>query len=258
MKRYFALVSLLSCLTLGIRGLDLQPAGGVAQGFRRAGGPPHRFARRAGGPPHVNAPQAKLIAELAHGQTCADVAELPSEDIAPEAEPKLNAAGKRVTVSSLIERALVDQRRLLMARKAELERWNRADQAHFATWFGTLHPEARKLVYDRIRVVTLVNKEYSAGNFRRAVAATPPGVIAYVFANDPSKIYVAKPFVFEPFFGTNCRPGTISHEMSHFELAGGTKDFTYGTQACRQLARTDPARALYNADNFEFYVEKVR
>ena len=43
--------------------------------------------------------------------------------------------------------------------------------------------------------------------------------------------------------------------MSHFEDVGGTKDHVYGETDALQLATTDPAKALENADNFEYYLE---
>ena len=43
--------------------------------------------------------------------------------------------------------------------------------------------------------------------------------------------------------------------MSHFTSIGGTHDYKYGTAAALQLARSNPARALNNADNFEYFIE---
>lgn len=62
----------------------------------------------------------------------------------------------------------------------------------------------------------------------------------------------------EPAVGTNSRAGTIIHEMSHFSIAGGTKDHAYGPDECKAPAKTDPLLALTNADTFEFYVEGAK
>ena len=201
---------------------------------------------------------AKLAAEFANGQTCASATQgIVGAASAPTAESKLDVAGKRVTVSSLVGRALTDQKQLLLDRQADLERWDAAAQAHFAKWFGTTRPEARELIYERIRVLTLLNNEYSVGNFRRAVPSKP-GLFAFVHPTDPAKIFVDQAFIFAPKIGENSRAGTVTHEMSHFSLAGGTRDIQYGTSGCRALARSEPAKALQNADSFEFYVENVR
>jgi len=45
--------------------------------------------------------------------------------------------------------------------------------------------------------------------------------------------------------------------MSHFVDVGGTEDYEYFTDECKQLAITDSKQALYNADSFEFYVENA-
>jgi hypothetical protein len=200
---------------------------------------------------------AKLTEEAAEGKTCSQYADAADTASVPAESAKVDSAGKRVTVSSLVDRALVDQMRLLVARQDDLERWSRADQAHFAKWFGTNHPDARELIYERIRILTLLNKEYSVGNFRRAVPSRP-GLFAFVHSDDPSKIFVDQAFVTASVLGENSRPGTITHEMSHFKLAGGTKDIAYGVRKCKKLARQSPAKALSNADNFEFFVEGVR
>jgi len=53
------------------------------------------------------------------------------------------------------------------------------------------------------------------------------------------------------------RENTIIHEMSHFNSLGSTGDYVYGENGCRNLARTNPANAVRNADNicyFSWYV----
>lgn len=43
--------------------------------------------------------------------------------------------------------------------------------------------------------------------------------------------------------------------MSHFNDILGTSDYMYGRQNAIQLAKDYPEKALYNADNFEYYCE---
>lgn len=55
---------------------------------------------------------------------------------------------------------------------------------------------------------------------------------------------------------------TMTHEGSHHETArtddvdfeGGT---AYGRSACQRLARSNPSKAIENADNFCYYVQDV-
>jgi len=254
MKRFFAVT-----ITLAVASLSFAPEGAVPSSHDM---PEHKTLERrvapAGRDSDLVAP--KLAAEYAaDGATCYGLSSTRVADLEPTLGPELKQSRQRgnVTVSSLVAQALADQQRILLERKAELERWTQADQAFFKLWFGTNGHDARLLIYDRIRMVTLINHEYSVGNFRAAKDATRE-VYAFVFAKDPGKIYVGKLFVFAPFLGANSRAGTLVHEMSHFIVAGGTKDHTYGVVSCKNLARSDPAKALRNADNFELYVEGAR
>lgn len=199
----------------------------------------------------------KLRPEMARGQRCGSLNQGSDSSPMPTAIENSRTDAKRITVSSLVSRALTDQKELLEARQAELDRWNSADQAHFFKWFGSRSLEAREVISQRIRVLMLLNQEYSVGNFRRVVPSRS-GLFAFVRPDDPSKIYVDQEFVAGTFAGENSRPGTLCHEMSHFTLAGGTRDFAYGVVHCKLLARQDSRRALNNADSFEFFVEKVQ
>lgn len=49
--------------------------------------------------------------------------------------------------------------------------------------------------------------------------------------------------------------GTIIHESSHFTANGGTNDYVYGQTAAKNLAISDPAKAVMNADSHEYFAE---
>jgi hypothetical protein len=49
--------------------------------------------------------------------------------------------------------------------------------------------------------------------------------------------------------------GTIIHESSHFTANGGSNNYAYGQSAAKNLAISDPARAVMNADNHEYFAE---
>jgi peptidyl-Lys metalloendopeptidase len=80
---------------------------------------------------------------------------------------------------------------------------------------------------------------------------------AYVYANQPYKIYVCNAFWSAPMTGTDSKGGTLIHEMSHFDVVASTNDWVYGTAAAQNLASTDPAKALDNADNHEYFAENT-
>ncbi|CTP85977.1 protease [Xanthomonas translucens pv. arrhenatheri] len=78
---------------------------------------------------------------------------------------------------------------------------------------------------------------------------------AYVSPNQPYQIYVCNAFWSAPLTGTNSKAGTLIHEMSHFSVVAGTSDYAYGQSAARSLASSNPARAVKNADNHEYFAE---
>ncbi|MER7046152.1 M35 family metallo-endopeptidase [Streptomyces jumonjinensis] len=55
--------------------------------------------------------------------------------------------------------------------------------------------------------------------------------------------------------GIDSKFGTLVHELSH--AVSFTDDHVYGQSAARNLANTDPAQAITNADNHEYFVEEL-
>lgn len=80
---------------------------------------------------------------------------------------------------------------------------------------------------------------------------------AYVYPTRPYEIFVCRAFWNAKNTGTDSRAGTLIHEMSHFNVVAGTDDHAYGQTAAKNLALTDPARALDNADNHEYFAENT-
>ena len=80
---------------------------------------------------------------------------------------------------------------------------------------------------------------------------------AYVYPNQPYKIYVCKAFWTAPLTGTDSKGGTLVHEMSHFTAVAGTDDWVYGQSGAASLAISDPAKAADNADSHEYFSENT-
>jgi peptidyl-Lys metalloendopeptidase len=78
---------------------------------------------------------------------------------------------------------------------------------------------------------------------------------AYVYPTRPYEIFVCKAFWTAPLAGTDSKGGTLIHEMSHFNVTAGTDDHVYGQTGAKNLAISDPAAALDNADNHEYFAE---
>lgn len=80
---------------------------------------------------------------------------------------------------------------------------------------------------------------------------------AYVYPNQPYKIYLCNAFWTAPMTGTDSKAGTLIHEMSHFTIVADTDDFVYGQTAARNLAISNPDNAVRNADNHEYFAENT-
>ena len=47
------------------------------------------------------------------------------------------------------------------------------------------------------------------------------------------------------------------HELSHFDVLGNTDDIVYGKTGAKNLAISNPASAVKNADNHEYFSENT-
>jgi peptidyl-Lys metalloendopeptidase len=123
----------------------------------------------------------------------------------------------------------------------------------YTTWFGAADAERSKTVA----------RHYAA--IKDAFASKPVTVdcgcndayYAYVYPNQPYKIYVCKAFWSAPMTGTDSKGGTLVHEMSHFTVVAGTNDWVYGQSGAAGLAISDPAKAIDNADSHEYFGENT-
>lgn len=80
---------------------------------------------------------------------------------------------------------------------------------------------------------------------------------AYVYPNQPYKVYLCRAFWNANESGTDSRAGTIIHELSHFNVVAGTDDIVYGQSGAKSLAISDPDQALTNADSHEYFAENT-
>jgi peptidyl-Lys metalloendopeptidase len=125
--------------------------------------------------------------------------------------------------------------------------------ARYGTWFGAI---------DAARGAT-ATKHFAA--IKDAFETKPLKVdcgcnepyFAYVYPAQPYTVYVCKAFWTAPLTGTDSRGGTMLHELSHFDIVAATDDHVYGQQGAAELARTDPARAVNNADSHEYFGENT-
>ncbi len=123
----------------------------------------------------------------------------------------------------------------------------------FTTWFGT---------YSSANWNT-IKSHYT--NIKGALDSKPLTVdckcsqsyYAYVYPDQPYKIYVCRAFWSAPMSGTDSKGGTLVHELSHFTVIAGTDDYAYGQSAAKALAISNPAQARFNADSHEYFAENT-
>jgi peptidyl-Lys metalloendopeptidase len=120
----------------------------------------------------------------------------------------------------------------------------------YTTWFGAL---------DSSRYTTVTNHFVSIEDafYNKAVVVDcgcTQNYYAYVYKNQPYKIYVCNAFWSAPNTGTDSRSGTLIHEMSHFTVVADTDDWAYGQSACKKLAKR-ANKAIDNADSHEYFAE---
>ena len=130
---------------------------------------------------------------------------------------------------------------------------NVAGTSRYTAWFGAFSNAAHSQMKGQF------------ANIRSAFETQPLTVdcsckktyYAYVYPNQPYKIYVCRAFWSAPATGTDSKAGTLIHEMSHFTVVAGTDDFVYGQTAALNLAATNPTNARKNADNHEYFAENT-
>jgi len=127
---------------------------------------------------------------------------------------------------------------------------------NYVTWMGACDASRYATVQ---RNFNAIQSRHSAG-YRADCAGSScsANIYAYVYPADTTyTVYVCGAFWNAPIGTCNwdSKPGTIIHELSHFNSVAGTSDIAYGTTACQNLARTNPSQAIRNADNHEYLAE---
>lgn len=126
--------------------------------------------------------------------------------------------------SSVIKQTIADQRRMLLSKKKALEIWDEDARKSFKKAFGSDDLTTRNVMHQRIERMLTANQTMTVNNFKPADPSKPDR-FAYVFPNDKTHtVYLDQAFSSAGRTGTDSRGGALSHEMSHFNDIGGTKD----------------------------------
>jgi peptidyl-Lys metalloendopeptidase len=125
--------------------------------------------------------------------------------------------------------------------------------SRYTWWFGTYNSSRYSIVRTHFNNI---QSALSSQPFTFDCTCTD-SAYAYVYPNQPYRIYLCNAFWSAPNTGTDSKAGTIVHETSHFTVMGGTDDWAYGQSAAHNLAGSNPARAVDNADSHEYFAENT-
>ena len=128
---------------------------------------------------------------------------------------------------------------------------SRSTDPAYKTWFGAYTSTRYGNVLNNY---TKINNAFATKTFVYNCGCTD-SAYAYVYANQPYKVYLCNAFWSAPSLGTDSKAGTLVHEASHFTVVAGTSDYAYGQTACKNLAISNPTNATRNADNHEYFAE---
>ncbi|CUA68102.1 Peptidyl-Lys metalloendopeptidase [Rhizoctonia solani] len=105
----------------------------------------------------------------------------------------------------------------------------------YTTWFGTYDSDRAPTVRSHF---PLIGTGASSTSYDCSTCAVD--AMGYVYANDPSRIYLCGSFWSAATTGTDSQAGTIVHELSHFTVNGGTEDHVYSQTLAKKLAKSNP------------------
>lgn len=130
---------------------------------------------------------------------------------------------------------------------------SRANSVRYKTWFGSYSSGRWSTVSSNF------NKINSALNNQplQFDCGCTDSYYAYVYPNQPYKIYLCSAFWSAANTGTDSKAGTIVHETSHFTVVADTDDIAYGQSAAKSLALSNPTQAVKNADSHEYFAENT-
>jgi hypothetical protein len=124
-----------------------------------------------------------------------------------------------------------------------------ANDPKYKEWFGAFDAARfNKVKGDYTAVKTRL--ETVQFTYNLTGSGCKPGVFAYTYKGT-STVWFCDAFWDAPTKGTDSKAGTVVHEHTHSDA--NTDDIAYGQPACRNLALTNPDKAINNADSHEYY-----
>ncbi|MEO1638219.1 MAG: M35 family metallo-endopeptidase [Pseudomonadota bacterium] len=143
------------------------------------------------------------------------------------------------------------------------------DTQDYSRWFGEYSDGNAERVRATLKAVvtSLRSGAVTATCQDIDIAPCNDGAYAYVYPNDAYMVNLCPSFFNLPPLtalapGTRrsdngTLEGTLVHELSHFIAVADTDDHCYSRTECSQMARSDAALAIDNADSYQYFTEDV-
>jgi uncharacterized Zn-binding protein involved in type VI secretion len=156
---------------------------------------------------------------------------------------------------AILQQAIQDCIALLEVKLRLLKNNDPKTLTQFKKWFGTDSEAARKIILKRISKTLNACTKLSRCSFDDKVLENEQIQLyaEIMIYKESFTVFLGKSFWKAPLTGKDSRAGTLVHELSHLRNVGKTEDYVYGN-VCELLAKCDPDAALFNADNFEYFV----
>jgi uncharacterized Zn-binding protein involved in type VI secretion len=160
---------------------------------------------------------------------------------------------KVIIINQAIQECIV----LLEQKLILMENNDFATMTSFKEWFGRIDANAVDMILNRTKRALLVSKILTTDNFKAiSDEFTRKRYFALVDSDDEFYTFLLGDLFWKGAkIGAKSMGGVLVHELSHFDDIGHTLDFDYGIEQCLFLAENYPNRALYNAENYEYFIK---
>jgi peptidyl-Lys metalloendopeptidase len=156
---------------------------------------------------------------------------------------------------STLRQALADAEKGAQIALDNLQKTDCSSNDKYKTWFGACDATRYQTVTNRTSAIkTALSTKSMTFN---CASSCGSNTIAYVYPHSPYTVYLCSPYWNLNNTGYDTKAGTIVHEVSHFAVVANTNDHAYGMTACKNLANSDPGKAIANADSYEYFGETL-
>jgi hypothetical protein len=125
----------------------------------------------------------------------------------------------------------------------------------YKTWFGEYTENRYLFVLNTYRRIL---KKLEQKNLKYTCSCNlGKNLFGYTYPWNLNLIHICPGFFKANETGSNTKVGILIHETSHLLFLYSAFDIQYGQEESKQLAKKHPYLAIRNADNYEYFLEKL-